>query len=330
MRLALLAVLAANLAACSSGGGKASAPKHDVANLVPWSDAAIPELAVPTAPVAPPCRAAQLRTGQGFMFQSAILGATGSVELRNVGPAACRLVGRPRVRFVGAPKAPAQRQVSLPAQQPSFPRLRRPAAWLRSLSPGDSASLTVEWRNWCVPDARAGKAALIPPKAARVTLAGGGSLDVDYNAMTGCENPSKPSTIGVHPFEPPILPSSEPWTTELLSAKVLNLEGATGPLQAHRGQLLRYSVTLRNADRGTVRFDKCPFAVELLAPAGTMEAHRLNCSAARPLAPGGTLRFEMRIRIPARAPLGANGLFWELDPLGAQSPEAVARVIVGV
>jgi hypothetical protein len=38
----------------------------------------------------------------------------------------------------------------------------------------------------------------------------------------------------------------------------------------------------------------------------------------------------MRIRVPARAPLGANGLFWELDPLGAQSPEAVARVIVGV
>ena len=326
VRVALLAVLAAVSAGCSSEHGARTESK-DASPLVAWSDTPVPELEVPPARPARPCRASDLRAGPGFVFQAAVVGATGTVELRNAGTRPCSLTGRPRVRFVGAPRAPAQRQVALPPQQPSFPRLRRPAAWLRSLAPGRSATLTIEWRNWCVPGAHAGNGVLLPPKAVRITF-GGGSLDVDYNAVTRCEDPARPSTIGVRPFEAPILLPAEPWTHGLLSAKVLTLDGGGGPLRARRGEVLRYSVALRNAGRRIVRFGRCPFAVQLLAPAGATEAHRLNCAAAHALRPGDRIRLEMRIRVPQDAPLGANGLFWELDPLGAQSPEAVARVMV--
>jgi hypothetical protein len=163
-----------------------------------------------------------------------------------------------------------------------------------------------------------------------VTLARGrGSLDVPYNAVTSCEHPGEPSTIGVRPFQPPVLPKTKPWTQEVLRAKVLSLTGRPGPLHARRGELLRYSVAISNEGRRTVRFDRCPLIEELLAPAGKPEAHLLNCADAHPLSPGAAERFEMRVRVPANAPPGPNGLFWELDPLGAQSPEVVARVFVG-
>jgi hypothetical protein len=36
----------------------------------------------------------------------------------------------------------------------------------------------------------------------------------------------------------------------------------------------------------------------------------------------------MQIRVPKTAPFGSNGLFWELDPLGAGGPQVHARVII--
>jgi uncharacterized protein DUF4232 len=326
---AALAVLAAAEGCGSSDhGGRASGAAP--APLVRWTDEPVPALAAGDAAPAAPCRASQLRPSKGgFTFQAAVAGATGSVAVRNVSKARCRLTGRPAVRFVGASKAPEQRQVPLAPQPPQFPHVRRPSSWLLSLAPGRSASLAIEWRNWCVPNARAGKTRLIAPTAVRVTLASGrGSLSIPYNAVTSCERPREPSTIGVQPFQPPLLPRSAPWTSQVLSANVLTVAGEAEPLHARRGELLAYSVAIRNPGRATVRFDKCPFAVQMLAPAGAPEAHRLNCGAARPLAPRASLRFEMRIRIPAAAPVGPNGLFWELDPLGAGGPQVVSRLII--
>jgi len=326
--LVVLAMLTIAAPGCSSRHGRTST-QTGAAPLIAWRDAPVPALRTSSVRSAPPCRASQLRAdGRGFTFQAAVAGATGSATLRNVSARACRLTGRPDVRFVGAPKSPAQRRIPLPAQQPDFPQLVRPSSWLLSLLPGGSATLGIEWRNWCVPNARAsGK--LVPPTAVRVTLARGrGSLDVPYNAVTACLHPGEPSTVGVRPFQPPLLAPSRPWTQEVLRAKVLTLTGGAGVLRARRGELLRYGVAISNEGDHTVRFDRCPIVEELLAPAGRADGHMLNCTAAHPLAPGATERFEMRIKVPANAPLGPNGLFWELDPLGAQSPEAVARVIV--
>jgi hypothetical protein len=233
------------------------------------------------------------------------------------------------VRFVGAPRQPVQRQVALAEAAAQFPQVRRPDAVLLALRPGETAVLSVEWSNWCVPGARKIKGKLIPPSAARVRLAGGrGFLDVPYNAVTPCNRPGAPSTVGVRPFQSPGLPNRKPWTTDALSAKIFTVEGGSGPLHAVRGHVLRYAVRLRNQSTHVIRFVHCPLIAEELAPRGTVEAHELNCAGAHSLRGGGSIRFEMHLHVPASAPDGVNGLFWMLDPLGGQGAEAVARVIV--
>jgi hypothetical protein len=316
--------------AAGCGGGNEHRKPVSVTPLVGWADSAVPELQAPDVALAPPCRASQLRAAKpGFVFQATASGGAGSVELRNAGDAACSLSGRPAVRFVGARRAPRQQQVELPPQGAQFPQVLRPQGWLRSIPPGGSASLSIDWRNWCVPGAGSAKRPLEPPDAVRVTLpAGRGSLDVDYNAVTTCERPEDPSTIGIRPFQPPPLPSGQPSTDATLTAKISALDGTGTTLHARRGQVLRYSVALRNEGSASAGFQRCPLVAQFLAPAGTVDAHPLNCKAAKPIAPRASQRFEMRLKVPANAPEGANGLFWELDPLGARTPQAVARVIV--
>ena len=54
----------------------------------------------------------------------------------------------------------------------------------------------------------------------------------------------------------------------------------------------------------------------------------LNCDAAHPIKGGKALAFAMQVRVPKNAPLGNNGLFWELDPFGVQAPSLHAKVRV--
>src|SRR5256885_15000246 len=147
MRLTpLLLAVALALAACSSGHEAAAS------RLVPWDGAVPAQLRVPRQPPAAPCRAAHLRVvGKGFQFAPALSGGMGTVTLRNAGPAACRLTGRPRVRIVGAKPAPRQVQTELPPVAPSFPQVAPPDATLEALPAGGRATLTIDWRNWCLP-----------------------------------------------------------------------------------------------------------------------------------------------------------------------------------
>jgi hypothetical protein len=103
---------------------------------------------------------------------------------------------------------------------------------------------------------------------------------------------------------------------------------ATESISGKRGQIVPFAVELHNPSTMPVTFDTCPLVIEMLAPNGRPQAHQLNCRAAGTLTPNGQMRLEMRIRVPADAPFGPNGLFWELDPTGAQGPEAVSRIVV--
>ncbi len=325
-----MACVALALAGCGGGSSKTTTPVAAVHTpLVPWSGSLPAELQVPAAHAAAACRAADLRVeGGGFNFQPTAAGASGTVELRNVGHDACRLVGRPHVRFVGAPRMPRPSQVARPVVPRQYPGVSRPAARREALPPGTPATLTVDWSNWCPPGPHT-SAAIKPPSAARVTLpGGGGNIDVPYNAVTTCAAPGAPSVIGVQPFQPPLLPTIKPWSTVLLIARILILGGAPGPLHARRGQVLRYSVQLRNASQQTLTFTRCPLFAQVLAPDGSTSAGMLNCAAAHAVAPGHAIRFEMRITVPGNSPLGDNGLLWTLDPVGVQGPEAVGHVIV--
>ncbi len=295
--------------------------------LVPWDGAVPRRLQAGDIAPASPCRAPRLRVvGAGFQFNAAIAGGAGSLTLRNAGPHACRLTGRPKVRLVGAVPAPHQRQVALPAEPAAFPAVVPPDTTLRALPAGGTATLVVDWRNWCVPHARK---APVPPRAVRVTLPGGrGSIDAGYNAVPSCDAPGRPATLGVRPFQPAPVRATPPWTAGVVRAAIQPLSGGGSPLAGKRGEVVRFAVQLHNVSAAAVRFDRCPLLVELLAPAGRPEVHQLNCGAASPIQPGGSLRFEMRIQVPGDAPTGPNGLFWQLDPTGAQGPQVVSRLVV--
>jgi uncharacterized protein DUF4232 len=321
-------VLALGAAAgCSPGRVAAPAPPRHV---IAWNPAVPSGLQARHVRPSPPCRASRLRVVRpGLAFLPGAAGGTGTVALRNAGPGPCRLTGWPTVRLAGAPRAPAQRQVDLPAQPPAFPDVLEPASTLLALPPGATAVLAVGWRNWCVPGASRSRKPRVPPKAVRIKLGPGrGRIDVNYNAVPGCDAPGQPSTVTVRPFSPSPLPATRPWTTAGVKASIEPLDGGKSRLTGRRGQTARFVVRLRNVSDLPVRFARCPLLVEALAPAGQPEAHQLNCGATGGIPPRGTLLFEMRIQVPARAPLGNNGLFWELDPTGSQGPEAVTGLVV--
>jgi hypothetical protein len=307
-------------AGCSAGHATAAEVR-----LVPWDDAVPAQLRAASAAPAPLCQASGLKVvGDGFTFAPAISGGTGEATLRNTGTDACRLTGRPEVRIVGAVPAPEQQQVPLPAQPPAFPAVAPPDSILTALPPGGAVTLDIDWRNWCVPQ---GAGSPVPPRAIRLTLPdGAGTVDVGYDAVPPCDTPGAAATVGVRPFQPAPLATTAPWTSTAVQATIQPLPG--GDLSGKRGGTARFAVLVRNPSAVPISFERCPLVVELLAPAGKPEAHQLNCAAAVGLPAHGSLRFEMHIGIPSDAPAGNNGLFWELDPTGAQAPEAVSRLVI--
>jgi hypothetical protein len=273
-------------------------------------------------PAAARCRAAQLRLPGEVRFVPRLNGGIALVTLSNVGRHACRLAGRPRVHFVHK-GGPAQVQSKIAPTPSTFPEVPYPPSSLLALPPGESGAVTVTWDNWC--DLKVPGKPHVPPSAIRMVLPhGGGSLDTDYNAVPQCVDPTAPSTIGVSDFQPSLIPTGRPWTDAFLRASIPDQ-----PLRVQRGRVLRFHVVLKNLSKTTARFGRCPAYAQQLVPAGRVKVYSLNCSAARPIRPGASLAFAMRLDVPRDAPPGHNGLFWMLDPFGQQGPELNVRVDVG-
>jgi hypothetical protein len=315
----VLVVLPACLAACSSGHKQKASPPLGPA--VPWVSSR-PALFEPRAPVARVCHAADLRVPGQVKFVPRLQGGIALVQLRNRSKHACRLMGRPRVRLVKQ-GGPVQVDRPVPPTTAEFPDAPYPPSVLGDLRPGEAAAVTITWDNWC--DRKIPGKKRLPPSAVRITLpAGRGHVDADYNAVVPCLDPASPSSIGVSVFQPSLVPQQRPWSNAPLIASVPGQ-----PVHGRRGSVLHYRVVLKNYSSSTVRFDRCPPYIQQLAPAGKVDVHTLNCRGAHPVGPRKTIAFAMQIRIPKSSPLGANGLFWELDPYGARSPQAHVRVVVG-
>jgi Protein of unknown function (DUF4232) len=324
--LAGSAVVVALAGALVSGCRGGSAPHAAGVRVVPWVGAVPPELREVTVRAAARCRARDLRVdGPGLQLQPAAHGGAGTVRLRNAGKGPCRLDERPAVRFVGAPVGPAQREVALPAGDVAFPGVVPAGNTLLALAPEGVAVLGVEWRNWCV-----GTTTAVPPRAMRIELAGGaGSLDVNYSAVVSCEDRQQPSTVGVRPFQPAPLALPGAFTDVRVAATVGALPGRAAELHGRRGEVVAFGVEIRNLSATReLRFDRCPAVAVLLAPVGRTEVYQLNCAGAAPVAAGAAEVFEMRVRVPADAPVGSNGLFWALDVTGSRPLEVVSHVIV--
>jgi uncharacterized protein DUF4232 len=313
--LLLLAVVAAG---CSSSSKKtrSSAPAGPA---VPWTSSQ-PSQVVERTPAARACRAADLAIRGQVAFLPRVRGGIALVTLWNASSSACRLTGRPRVRFVKT-GGPRQKQMAIPTTPSNFPEVAYPKSSLLALRPGEPAALTVIWDNWCDPLVP-GKPH-VPPSAMRITLpAGHGSIDADYNAVPQCLDPTKASTIGVSTFQPNLIRlRPHPWTSAFIRGSIPGQ-----PVRARRGGTLHFRVVLTNASKAPAGFGHCPAYVQQLVPSGKVEVYDLNCDAAHAIRHGTSLAFAMQIRVPKDAPLGNNGLFWELDPFGTQMPSLHARV----
>jgi hypothetical protein len=302
------------------GGSKTEAPKVD-GPVVPWVSAAPSQLAE-RSPASTPCRAADLVMHDKVDFESnGNGGGIAVIALQNKGAKECRLEGSPSVRIVkrGGPK-----QVKVAVQRPPliFPDTAYPLSNLLALRPGEYAGMTITWSNWCDPKIPGKKR--LPPSAVRIVLPGGsGHVDADYNAVPPCIDATRPSTVGVSPFETAKVQPVAPWTNASVTASVPDQ-----PVHAKRGEMLHFVVVLKNTSRAAIGFDHCPAYVQQLVPQGQVEVHALNCAHAKPIAPGKSEAFAMEIRVPKDAPLGGNGLFWGLDPFGGKQPQLNARATV--
>jgi hypothetical protein len=123
----------------------------------------------------------------------------------------------------------------------------------------------------------------------------------------------------------------------------------TAPASVRAGDTLVYAVTLSNVSATAVALQPCPFYLEWLGgrvvasttpppgfPPGkpwdvrktyagaAKESYSLNCTAVREIAPGESVAFEMRLRIPLDA-LGNDTLRWSI---AGPSQEAASASIV--
>lgn len=304
---------------CSSGSKKEQA--QAVGPAVPWTSKKPPQVAE-RVPSATPCRAADLEVPGQVRFVPRLQGGVALAVVRNAGARTCRLSGRPRVTFVKS-GGPVQVEKPVPTTPSNFPETTYPASSLLALRPGESGAVTITWDNWC--DLVIKGKPHLPPSAVRITLPDGrGSIAADYNAVPRCIDANAPTTIGVSVFQPTLVRTGRPWSQAFLSASVPGQ-----PIHARRGETLHFRVVLRNSSQAPARFEeRCPAYIQQLAPRGKVEVYDLNCPAAHSIAPGKNLAFAMRAHVPRNAPLGGNGLFWELDPFGARAPQLHARVTI--
>jgi len=92
----------------------------------------------------------------------------------------------------------------------------------------------------------------------------------------------------------------------------------TAPSDAKAGQTLEYEVTLTNIFSRALAFPNgCPGYMEALAAPSSWTTGKEwflpNCGPIRTVQPGASVRFAMRIEVPATTPPGTLSLLWGLD-----------------
>jgi hypothetical protein len=299
--------------------------------IVPWLNQR-PVKAPPNPPLAPPCKAADLRTH--LFLQGATGSLVGGITLLNAGATACSLVGRPSFSFTGAAAAAERWRVKKLAASSAPPDvLADPPGSLRALQPGKSAGIQLFWSNWCGPGAVATGASGAPPDAIVLGLASGTRISVRVTQAPRCDAPQYPSTVSVGPLTPTErhLPESSrlPLRVVVAGSRTVPVKPGLRAFRVHRGERFRYVVAVSNTGAAGFRFPRtsCPSYIEDLTP-WPEQTYVLNCRAAWTIAPRATMLFAMEIEVPATARLGIASLTWELAPKTYEAPFASAALWV--
>jgi hypothetical protein len=317
-------LLVATTAAAATGaivGGVLAFGAGGSSGAVPWLPTK-PQLGAANPPLAPACAASQLRAT--VFLQAAAGNLAGGIQIVNRSSNACALVGRPKLSF-GPWRVTRWHQGGVLS---SFDPLAPPMGSLRALAPGRHVSVSLWWPGICAGASHSDNA----PRAVVLTAPGGGRIQLKGARFPSCNVPSA-SAVQVtryRPFVPQGPPSSAlPLKARIVSGPGLVVKGThiAGPsLTARAGTWLDYTVVLTNRSQQTFAFGRaCPAYTEGIG-AVQNEAYVLNCHAVGSIAPGGSVRFAMRVRVPAHTKLPLSALGWTLAPHSWNAPGALATV----
>jgi hypothetical protein len=273
----------------------------------PWS----PKPIQPKPPTmnAPRCTAAQLHVGTPISN-----GATGmyftTIPLRNISSMACLVVGRP-ARVVA--QAPGKPDVVATAG------LRLGAGGVGGdLKPGKRGYLTIETDRDC--PARYATPNAFPTNnysSLTVTLPSATTFSLPLNLDVECGLHTGGLGIRVPP------PTTPPDPRTKLQPSI------TSPKHAMPGRMFTYVTTLTNPTDRAISLDHCPGYVEWMG-SGDLEVAKeslgLNCATVRSIAPGQSVRYQMRMAIAGDATPGVLELTWTLE--AGLAPEASATVVI--
>ena len=307
MKPALL-VLALPLAASACGATTKSGPK-----IVPWVDRPLPRYSAPDErPIrypasAPLCRSRQLRATPGLSG-----GALGTeveeVVFTNRSRRPCLLRGYPTVSAVDSNGRRTQ------------------------LRPGRGGGIG---------------GPMLP-----ADLGPGGHVFLDFLTSAGCITGSKPP-VRYHALVFTLPQGGQVWggrvkiyvlcglsiSTFGLPQRYAEPRGAPGgpgtlavtarfPQTVRPGTTLRFTITLSNPTRVTVRLNPCPgYTLAIYDGAPHIGSFALNCDSVKEIRPHGRVRYAMQIAVPPHPTLAVAKLSWSLDTPSGPFAGAGARIV---
>jgi hypothetical protein len=283
---------------------------------------------VPIPAGTPACTATRLEARAGF--GGAATGHTDMpVIVRNRSSSLCFVEGYPDVTIYDAAgrvlvqssgtqnrgtffdATPAIMPILMQTGTAPMPGFHEPAV------PGQ-AYLIIEW--WDCRGATASRIAIGLP-------GGAGTLTADYPVRSGCSAGCDSGVVapsGV--FRGQFTPTAIQWPpSPVYQSNHITIES---PTSVKRGSTLVYFVTVTNTSVADYKLDPCPDYIEILGPKQAVARYRLNCGPVGHIAPGSSVKFEMRLAVPASIASGPEHLIWTLADGRLGAPFALATVSV--
>ncbi|BEP16327.1 hypothetical protein acdb102_46380 [Acidothermaceae bacterium B102] len=281
-----------------------SAPGWDVA----WADlpgSHYEPTALPSPPLttsAPACTAAQL--APAGLFHPGDTEDSGSiVRLRNVSSTPCLLSGPVRAVLHADGERPMNLSSHTPAWSDRTSFDMRPGEWtLVWFSASSGCGTSTKARS--------------DYTSADIAIPGGGVVTVRGLQLTHyCGGPSVGAFYRIHP-DPVYVPAP--------------LAGATFTVEAPKtvtaGTSFDFVVAIGNPTTHAITMAPCPSYMDFLSPFVDKTFHELNCHGRTTLSAGQTLRFQMRLAVPAAETDGPEKLVWLPDSTYGSPPVIVTVV----
>ncbi len=292
-----------------------AATSVSLSGTIPWIDTAVPPFQTPTPSPAPlpaidarPCRADDVAANFG-----AGDGAGGHlityVQFRNVSQTTCVLKGYPDVTAseAGLPDVAATKGSFFQGSDDVTANMR----------PGQQTLLGLETDTYC--GARPGGGGGSPAyHHVTISLPGGGTITLDRQPE-GFD-----VTCGLHLTRFSVPQPEPPQPPDPLTELTVSIET---PTIVDAGDTLIYVADLGNPTAKPISLTLCPGYIESArSPTAVKDLYALNCVPAAAIAAHDTVRFEMRMQIPADTPAGTLTIFWNL--IGPSRPGASAALTV--